>query len=221
MTPATRKRPPNLALLAAALVLLAGALSASAQPVIEITPTVGYRFGGTLHAEDATNLEREADLEDGVSYGLVIDLPVSKHVQIELLADHQSTGLEESTLFAPARNDFDLDVNYYQVGVLGQWPTGRVTPFVVGTIGLASLDPKDSAFSSSQRFSTSFGAGVKLPLSSVVAIRLEGRTFWTYTGDTDWDDDDDCHHHDCDDDWDDDSAGLFQAQLRLGVTLSF
>ena len=72
-----------------------------------------------------------------------------------------------------------------------------------------------------RRFSCSLGGGVKVPLSSNLAVRFEGRSFWTDTGDARLDDDDDgSHHRRCHDD-DDCSSGLFQGQVRLGVTVSF
>ncbi len=219
MTPVNPTRIRDLATLAAAIVLFGGALGASAQPVLEITPTVGFRWGGEIRAEDTAALDRDADLEEGHSLGLVVDIPVSNHLQIELLFDHQSTGLGSSTLFGPTEREFDLDIDYYHVGALFQWKAKSVTPFIVGSIGIADLDPKDSFNSSSRRFSTSFGGGVKVPLSSHLAVRLEGRGFWTDTGDTGFDDDDDDHYH-CHDD-DDCSSGLIQGQVRLGATVSF
>lgn len=219
MTPVNPTRIRGLATIAAAIVLFGGALGASAQPVIEITPTVGFRWGGEIQAEDTTTLDRDADLEDGHSLGLVVDIPVSNHLQIELLFDHQNTGLGSSTLFGPTEREFDLDIDYYHVGALFQWKAKSVTPFIVGSIGIADLDPKDSSNSGTSRFSTSFGGGVKVPLSSHLAVRFEGRGFWTDTGDTGFDDDDDDHHH-CHDD-DDCSSGLVQGQVRLGVTVSF
>ncbi|MHB8799980.1 MAG: outer membrane beta-barrel protein [Thermoanaerobaculia bacterium] len=219
MTPVNPTRISGLATLAAAIVLVGGALGASAQPAIEITPTVGFRWGGEIRAEDTTTLDRDADLEEGHSLGLVVDIPVSDHLQIELLADHQRTGLDSSTLFGPTEREFDLDIDYYHVGALYQWKTKSVTPYVVGSIGIADLDPKDSFNSGTRRFSTSFGGGVKVPLAPHLAVRFEGRGFWTDTGDTRFGDDDDDHHH-CHDD-DDCSSGLFQGQVRLGVTVSF
>jgi hypothetical protein len=158
MTPVNPTRISRLATIAAAIVLLGGSLGASAQPAIEITPTVGFRWGGEIRAEDTTTLDRDADLEEGHSLGLVIDIPVSDHLQIELLADHQRTGLGSSTLFGPTEHQFDLDIDYYHVGALYQWKTKSVTPYVVGSIGIANLDPKDSFNSSTRRFSTSFEA---------------------------------------------------------------
>lgn len=220
MTPVNPTRTLRLVTLAAAIVLLGGALGASAQPVIEITPTVGFRWGGEIRAGETTTLDRDADLDEGYSLGLVVDIPVSDRLQVELLADHQRTGLDSGTLFGPSDRQFDLDIDYYHVGALYQWKTARVTPFVVGSMGIADLQPRDGLNSSTRRFSGSLGGGVKIPFSPNIAIRFEGRAFWTDTGDTRFDDDeDDDHHHGCHDD--DCSSGLFQAQARLGVAVSF
>ncbi len=226
MTHVSRNPIPRFVTLAAAAVLLGGALRAPAQPtqpaqpVIEITPTVGFRWGGEIRAEDTTSLDRDAKLADKYSLGITIDLPVSQHLAIELLADHQRTGVGNSTLFGPTDHRFDLDVDYYHVGALYQWPTAHVTPFAVGSLGVANLSPRDAAYSSTRRFSASVGAGVKVPISPNFAFRLEARGFWTDTGDSRVDNNNDEHNHH-NNDCRDCSTGMVQGQARLGVTVSF
>jgi opacity protein-like surface antigen len=221
-TSTTFRSAMKLALLLAAIVSVAGGDAALAQAgSVEITPMVGYRWGGQISKEDNPTLGFDADLEDSASYGLVIDIPVSYHVQIELSADHQSTGLEKDTLFAPSDHAFDIDVNYYHIGVLGQWPLGHVTPYVVGAVGVADLRPDMAGLSDSQRFSSSLGGGVKIRLADHVAFRFEARGTWSDTSDEHWEWDDegcDSHHEDCE--WDH-NQDLVQGQIRLGITFWF
>jgi hypothetical protein len=220
MTPVNQTRVSRLATLAAAIVLFGSARS-ERTAVIEITPTVGFRWGarsGRRH-DDPGSRRRPR--------GRALARPGRRHTREQPPADrasldHQRTGLGSSTLFGPTEQQFDLDIDYYHVGALYQWKTKSVSPFIVGSIGIADLDPQDGFNSGTRRFSTSFGGGVKIPLSSHVAVRFEGRGFWTDTGDTrfDDDDDDDDSHHRCHDD-DGCSSGLVQGQVRLGVTVSF
>lgn len=214
----------KLALLLVAIASVASGGTALAQAgSVEITPMLGYRWGGEIAQEDNPALGYDASLRDTSSFGLVIDIPVSYHVQIEFSADHQSTGLEEDTLFTPDDHGFDLDVNYYHIGVLGQWPVGRVTPYVVGALGIADLRPERAGFSDAQRFSTSLGGGIKIALAEHVAFRLEARGTWSDTSDEDWGwDDDDCdsHHHGGDCEWDH-NRDLVQGQIRVGITFWF
>ncbi|HPC83676.1 MAG TPA: outer membrane beta-barrel protein [Thermoanaerobaculaceae bacterium] len=202
-------------------VLVSGVGSALAQVgAVELTPMVGYRWGGTISKEDNPALGYDADLKDSATLGLILDIPVSYHVQIELSADHQRTGLRQGGLFSPADHSFDMDVNYYHVSVLGQWPQRHVTPYVVGGLGVADLRPERAGFSDSRRFSTTLGAGVKVPFSEHVAFRLEARGYWSDTSDGAWEWDDDCgdHHGHCR--WDRDED-LMQAQVRVGVSFRF
>ncbi len=186
---------------------------------VELTPTFGWRWGGEISKEDNPTLGYDAELEDASSYGIVLDLPVSQHVQIELSADHQSTGLQKDELFAPPDHDFDLDVNYYHIGVLGQWPAGHVIPFVSGGLGIADLRPDSPGLSNSQRFSATLGGGIKVPVNDHLAFRLEARSYWSDTSESDWewDDDYDCHHDDCHGYNED----LVQAQIRVGIVIRF
>jgi opacity protein-like surface antigen len=189
---------------------------------LEITPTLGYRWGGHLGANDTALLDVDTDLEGGASYGLMFDVPLSRHFQVELLADHQEAELRRGKLFAPDFPGIDLDVDYYQIGLLWEWHPPRVRPYVVLAVGVTDLDPGVSGVSGETRFSASLGGGVKVPVTDRVGVRLEFRAFGTDTSDWGcrWGCDDDWWHG-CDGggcDWADN--GLSQASIRLGVTFS-
>lgn len=209
----------TMVLLTTFVVALAAAVTAFGQESgIEITPTVGYRWGGTILKEDNPSLGYDADLSDDSSYGIVFDFPINHHLQIELSADHQSTGLRRDQLFQPSDHAFDIDVNYYHIGVLGQWPTPHVVPFVSGGFGVADLRPDSATLSNSRRFSATLGAGIKVPMGEHVGFRLEGRGYWSDTSKSDWEWDDCNHDHDnCG--WR--HSDLAQAQIRVGLVLKF
>jgi hypothetical protein len=202
-------------------VTLLGAATAGAQS-IEITPTFGYRWGGTIYHEDNPTLSYDADLRDSEAYGLTIDIPINEHMLLELSADHQSTGLQKDELFAPTDNGFDLDINYYHIGIMGQWPTGHVAPFVVGGFGVAELRPDAPGLSNASRFSSFLGGGVKIPLAEHLAFRIEGRGYWSDTSGSNWDD----SHHDCGHDNHHDNCSwenrdLVQGEIKVGLTIWF
>ena len=192
-----------------------------AQPhAIEITPTIGYRWGGTIDADDNSLLDFDAEVNDGVSYGLMIDFPVSRHFQIELLADRQETSLGRGGLFEPREFGFDLDITYYQIGGLFQWNPGRTRPYLVFGVGIADIDPDVPGVGGDTRASASLGGGIKVELSEHVAFRLELRGFWANTDDWDWDDGDDWWDE-CDDDcWHGDDD-LTQGEVKVGLSFNF
>ena len=187
---------------------------------VEITPTLGYRWGGEILKEDNPTLGYDAQLKDSSTYGIIIDIPVNHHVQIELSADHQSTGLRSDELFAPQDHDFDIDVNYYHIGVLGQWPTEHVTPFVSGGLGVADLRPTHPGLSDSRRFSATLGGGIKVPIAEHVGFRLEARGYWSDTSESGWESDDYCDdHHDYCGGWR--NRDLAQGQIKVGIVFAF
>ncbi len=197
------------------LVLVLSPLAAGAQS-IELTPTFGYRWGGELSASSNELFDRDMDVENGSSYGLSLGILVGRHSQIELFASRQETRFGEERLFAPPADGIDVDVTYYHVGYLYQWTPGRVNPYVTASLGVTSLDPDVPGLSSEEKVSFSLGGGLKVMASRHVGFRLDGRFFWTDTGNLhhrDWDDcRDDCWE------WDD---HLVQNELKVGVIFQF
>ena len=59
----------------------------------ELTPTVSYRFGGELDGRDLAFGNTDVEAEDSVAYGITFDIPLSRFMQLELLAHRQSTDL--------------------------------------------------------------------------------------------------------------------------------
>jgi hypothetical protein len=164
--------------------------------MFELTPTVSYNFGGTINGEDSVLSDFDLEAENGEAYGITFGIPVSKWAQIELLASRQRTDLRfDDGLFGGTTPGFaDFDVSYYHVGGLFQWGSGQIHPFVVLSLGVATLDPNVSGSRAETRFSGSVGGGVKIFFTDNVGLRLEGRGFWTMLDDSDdYYYDDDCY----------------------------
>ena len=168
--------------LLAALLLVALPPAARAQ-TIEITPFVGYRFGGSLQAAPDTGSGSpssvELELDDAAAFGVNIGYRVGEG-EIELLYARQDTQLQTAGLFTGAPV-FDLALETWQIG--GTYLFGdddaRARPFVAVGLGLTRMLPEPAGLSDENRFSASFGAGVKLWLGRHVGVRLEGRGFFT------------------------------------------
>jgi hypothetical protein len=148
---------------------------------IEITPFAGYRFGGDFGIEDRFGpFDVSFDLEDKGSYGVVLDFPVTRGLQIELLADHQETELRfDPGFLEPGVPILDLDVDYYHIGLLYQWAPGDFRPFLVGSLGVTELSPSTPGLTDESFFSVSVGGGVKVLATEHIGVRLEGRFFST------------------------------------------
>ena len=190
---------------------------ALAQPGrFEITPLVGYRLDADFETEsdDVFDPDLNVDVESSATFGLLFDIPLAPYWQLEILANRQPTEfVVDRGLFTPGDELGDVDLTILQAGFLFWWGGGQVNPFVTMAAGLTHIDPKLDELDSDDRFSMSFGGGVKIFLGGNVGIRLEGRGYWTELG-TGFDDD---HHHDHNDSGD----GLFQAEGSAGLIIAF
>jgi hypothetical protein len=157
--------------------------SAARSQTIEITPVVGYRFGGSVEAASGSGSGSQSSVElevdDAAAFGVQLGYRIGEG-EIELLYARQETQLQTAALFTGAPV-FDLALETWQIG--GSYLFGdddaRARPFVAVGLGLTRLLPEPSGLSDETRFSASFGAGVKLWLGRHFGIRLEGRGFFT------------------------------------------
>lgn len=170
--------------------LLAVAPSVLAQPIgLEITPVYGFRTGGTITTESTDVFFEDVDVDDSGFYGVIVDIDMSRYLQLELLFNHQESELDyEGELFEPGVDIGDMEVTYWQVGMVWRSPASDVQPFFGLTLGGATLSPQVPGLDSENKFSTSAGGGVKIFLNRNIGIRLEGRGYWTFidSGDDDY-----------------------------------
>lgn len=164
------------------LLLLAATLPALAQGsrIGELTPTIGYRFGGGL--EDAVTGE-EFDILGSWSWGFVAGLaPGRPNLILEGTYLQQSTRTSaENTFLGGDGNLHDLKLETGLAGV--QWdfaPEAKLRPFVSGGIGATSLQAQGGGRTTS--FTASLSGGVKLMASPGFGLRLQLRTLALFSG---------------------------------------
>ena len=68
-----------------ALPILFILLAFSAAGAVEVTPFVGYRWGGELDAGDNTLFDMDVDIDESDSLGLSVEIPVVSGLAIEIL----------------------------------------------------------------------------------------------------------------------------------------
>ena len=169
--------------LTAALVALAGsALPATAQIYkLEITPFVGYMFGGEVNVRNGS-----LSVKDDMNYGLVLDFVLNRNTELEASYTRMDTELVYDEWQVGKRPIYSTSVNVWQFG--GQYrfdPTATVRPFVSGTLGFTyyglgdQLDDDAPQRSSETFFSMVFGGGVKIFPSERIGIRLAGHLYST------------------------------------------
>lgn len=180
----------------------------------ELTPFVGYRWGGTIFADQTFIFNRDVDVASSANFGVNFALPLGDTgMKLELMANRQSSELEtESGLFEPNNGVADIDVTYLHAGLQIPFATSRnATPYFIVSGGLANLDPQISNVSAENRFSASAGVGVKIPMSDVLSIRLEGRGYYTAL-----EDDNSCTV--CDYFY---NRDFYQGEVNMGLAFSF
>lgn len=175
-----------------AFVLLLPALAAAQTPRFELTPTVGYRFGGEMFLEERAI--RHQDYDVGISssgaWGIRFGIAASAASQVELLISHQPSNFKDTQgLFGETPGGFvvpgdthvlDMDVTYYHLGMVWHTNAGPTRGFLAFSGGATRLVPR-LPLPNDTRASGSIGGGLKLDFNDTLAARFEGRYYFTDT----------------------------------------
>jgi len=180
----------------------------------ELTPFAGYRWGGTIFADQTFLFSQDVEVKSSPNYGINFGIPVGDSgMKIELMANRQSSELEiGGGLFDPTAGVADIDITYLHAGLQIPFARSRnMTPYFVVSAGVANLDPQIFGVQDETRFSASAGLGIKAPISDAVAIRFEGRGYYTAL-----EDQSDCRI--CDYYY---NRDFYQGEVNLGLVFSF
>ena len=180
----------------------------------ELTPFIGYRWGGTIFADQTFIFGEDVDVAPSANFGVNFAIPLGDSgMKLELMANRQSSELETgSGLFEPDDEVADIDVTYLHGGLQIPFARSRnATPYVIVSAGLANLDPQILGVDAEQRFSASAGIGVKVPMSRVLSFRFEGRGYYTAL-----EEEDECTI--CDYFYNED---FYQGEVNAGLVFSF
>ncbi|HEX6101070.1 MAG TPA: outer membrane beta-barrel protein [Thermoanaerobaculia bacterium] len=180
----------------------------------ELTPFIGYRWGGTIFADQTFIFGQDVDVEPSPNFGVNFAIPLGDTgMKLELMANRQSSELSTGGgLFEPEDEVADIDVTYLHGGLQIPFARSRnATPYVIVSAGLANLDPQLTGVDAEQRFSASAGIGVKVPMSRSLSFRFEGRGYYTAL-----EEDDECTV--CDYFYNQD---FYQGEVNAGLVFSF
>lgn len=148
------------------------------QPLnIEITPLIGYRFGGDFNTSQE-EVHHRVELSEEVSYGLLTGWSLDQGRTGEFLVSHYSSTFSHSDDFSASNTG--LAITYAHLGGTVPITDGYVPLHVSGGFGLSHLNPEDSALDSETRFSMSLGLGSTIPLTDHLSFRLDGRLYGTF-----------------------------------------
>ncbi|HYN41055.1 MAG TPA: peptidylprolyl isomerase, partial [Thermoanaerobaculia bacterium] len=142
----------------------------------EITPTVGYRFGGTASTSYSTFIE-SVEISPDLSFGMTLEYALRPNVSLEFIWSHQDSELKLNYRQPPPAGYSErlthLNVDTFQIGGLWQFGTygDSFRPYLDFLLGLSILTPAPQ-FSTLTRFSGSVGGGAKYTLSDAMGFRL-------------------------------------------------
>jgi len=162
--------------LVTALPLILAAAPLLAQAGLEITPTVGYRFGGTVGADEGLFAANS-----GVAWGGTIGYRVKPDGLVELVYSRQSTSITFDPDTSAKVTIGDAAIEYLQLGgalEFGHNPNTK--PYFALTVGGTHFAPQNSALGSDWRFSFGFALGMKTYLSQHFGLRAQAR-LWMST----------------------------------------
>ncbi len=155
---------------------------------VEITPTVGYRLGGTASTIYSDYIE-SLEVSPALSFGMTLEYAISRKAFLEFIWSHQDTELKLNWRQTPPAGYSDrlthLNVDTFQIG--GLWMFGRggdsFRPYLDFLLGMSILTPAPQ-FSTLTRFSGSIGGGAKYYISDAMGFRLGLRFMPVYLNST-------------------------------------
>lgn len=167
----------------AAAVILAVAPPLATSQTVEITPVIGYRVGGSFSAApgiEPASTAADVAVKDAGAWGVHLSFRVARDGEVEVLYARQPTKLRTDGLFT-GEGLFDLTLETWQFGGLYLFADegARLRPYIGAGLGITRLLPGPPGLQDETRFSASFAAGIKVALGRHLALRAEGRGFFT------------------------------------------
>jgi hypothetical protein len=176
-----------------AMLLVMGFANSAFAEGTSIAVYTGYRDGGSFDGQvqvdplsssvSVSSPASSASIEGAETFSASLELPLDEARQIQLFYTYQESSIDLDAVASGVslgRYELPLRISYAQIGgtnyVSGEVGNGV---YVVGGIGATYFDPTDSIYEEELRFSLNLGVGYQLPLGKRVALRFEGRGYFT------------------------------------------
>jgi len=163
----------KISVLAAAIVVLLGAVPAWAQVRPEVSVTVGWTFADGVSATDPIlaggQLYDRVDPKDSFNWGLGLGIPVNDNVELGFLFGQQPSTLIAGGTTEKEIGDFTTNTYHGYFGYNFGEADAKVRPYFLFGLGATNYGGVDFTRSNGQpgtiasftQFSTTWGAGVK------------------------------------------------------------
>ena len=136
---------------------------------LEITGFTGYQLGGKARLYDG-----DFRIDNAQNFGGKLAVGVIPHAFFELSYMRADTRGRLFPFNGEVSDYLRFSSNYIQLGGLRELDLGRAAPFFTVGLGVAVWAPKTSTVDTKAQFSGSVGAGLKLWITDVLGIRLQG-----------------------------------------------
>jgi hypothetical protein len=159
-----------------AVLCLAVAAPLAAQSGIEITPTIGYRFGGTINNDDG-----RFSASDNLAWGATFGYRVKADGLVELVYSRQPTTIRFNPDTSANFVVGDAAIEYLQLGgalEFGHNPNTK--PFFALTLGGTHYAPQNPDLLGEWVFSWGAALGLKTYLNQHIGLRAQAR-LWMST----------------------------------------
>jgi hypothetical protein len=138
--------------------------------IIELNAFTGWQLNGKAKLYDG-----EIRIDDSQNYGGKLAYGLSSSTFLELSYMRTDTRAQFFPYGIGTPSELvALSSNYIQVGGLQSVDLGRIDPYATIAAGLTVWSPKDAGYSSYTQFSITVGAGLKIWLTDMLGIRLQG-----------------------------------------------
>jgi len=141
---------------------------------IEITPTIGYTFGGKVYTRYG-----EINVKSSESYGGIIGVVMPNNTSVQFEYFRQPTVGEYRNYFDPAQfnQNADLDIDWYQLGFFRQMPFNeQISPYGGISLGATNFILRSEPTQYDEwSFSIALQGGVKIYLHDRIGLRLNAR----------------------------------------------
>lgn len=147
---------------------------------VEITPTYGYTFSGTIDGYYGTY-----DLKNANLFGAKLDVEVEHLSYVELSYRRNNPALTYSTNGSGIiDSETNTGTEHYMVGFLREFTESKVVPYGLVNLGTTRYWEKGDSDQRKWFFSTEFGVGAKMFLNDMIGIRMQASvtTPWDFAG---------------------------------------
>ncbi len=162
-----RKKQPLIIFLFLILLTI-GVQDISAQ-TLEVNGFYGYQLHGKARLYDG-----DFQINDAANYGGKISVGLSSTTFVELSYMRSDTDGQFIPFIGTRSEVISFSSNYIQVGGLQEANFGKIRPYGTVAMGLVIWSPTTSQIGSKAQFSATVGAGLKIWLTDMLGIRLQG-----------------------------------------------